>query len=118
LWKGQCNCSYWHGVFGGLYLPHLRSAIYKHLIGAEKVVDELAHPTGPTGSLHARKWIDHQILDFDKDGQDELLVNTPILGLYFSLASGGNLFELDYKPKSLNLLDILTRREEGYHKKL
>lgn len=127
LWKGQCNCSYWHGVFGGLYLPHLRSAIYKHLIQAEKVVDELAphhtvpglaHPTDPTGSLQAKNWIDHQILDFDKDGQDELLVNTPILGLYFSLAWGGNLFELDYKPKSLNLLDILTRREEGYHKKL
>ena len=118
LWKGQCNCSYWHGVFGGLYLPHLRSAIYKHLIHAEKVVDELARPTGPTNSLQAKNWIDHQILDFDKDGQDELLVNTPILGLYFSPASGGNLFELDYKPKSLNLLDILTRREEGYHKKL
>jgi alpha-amylase len=110
LWKGQCNCPYWHGVFGGLYLPHLRSAIYKHLIQAEKVVDELAHPK--------KNWIDHQILDFDKDGQDELLVHTPIWGLYFSLASGGSLFELDYKPKSVNLLDTLTRREEGYHKKL
>ncbi|MCK4428203.1 MAG: DUF1925 domain-containing protein, partial [candidate division Zixibacteria bacterium] len=118
LWKGQCNCPYWHGVFGGLYLPHLRSAIYKHLIEAEKVTDELAHPTGSTGSLQTKKWIDHQILDFDKDGQDELLVHTPIFGLYFSLASGGSLFELDFKPKSLNLLDTLTRREEGYHKKL
>jgi hypothetical protein len=118
LWKGQCNCPFWHGVFGGLYLPHLRSAIYKHLIQAEKVVDELAHPTGSTGSLQAKNWIDHQILDFDKDGQDELLVHTPIFGLYFSLASGGSLFELDFKPKALNLLDTLTRREEGYHKKL
>ena len=26
LHRGQCNCAYWHGVFGGLYLPHLRSA--------------------------------------------------------------------------------------------
>jgi hypothetical protein len=110
LWKGQCNCPYWHGVFGGLYLPHLRSAIYKHLIQAEKIVDELAHPK--------KNWIDHQILDFDKDGQDELLVHTPILGLHFSLNSGGSLFELDFKPKSVNLLDTLTRREEGYHKKL
>jgi len=118
LWKGQCNCPYWHGVFGGLYLPHLRSAIYQHLIQAEKVVDELAHPTGSTGSLQAKDWIDHQVLDFDKDGQDELLVHTPILGLYFSLSSGGSLFELDFKPKSINLLDTLTRREEGYHKKL
>jgi len=118
LWKGQCNCPYWHGVFGGLYLPHLRSAIYQHLIQAEKIVDGLAHPTGSTGSLQAKNWIDHQILDFDKDGQDELLVHTPILGLYFSLNSGGSLFEFDFKPKSINLLDTLTRREEGYHKKL
>jgi hypothetical protein len=110
LWKGQCNCPYWHGVFGGLYLPHLRSAIYKHLIQAEKVIDALDHPK--------KNWTDHQILDFDKDGQDELLVHTPSLGLYFSLNLGGTLFELDFKPKSINLLDTLTRREEGYHKKL
>jgi hypothetical protein len=110
LWKGQCNCPYWHGVFGGLYLPHLRSAIYEHLIEAEKIMDKVAHPK--------KNWIEYQILDFDKDGQNELLVHTPILGFYFSLASGGSLFELDFKPKSQNLLDTLTRREEGYHKKL
>jgi hypothetical protein len=119
LWKGQCNCPYWHGVFGGLYLPHLRSAIYQHLIQAEKVVDELAPYHLVQGLAHPKKnWTDYQILDFDKDGQDELLVHTSILGLYFSLASGGSLFELDYKPKSVNFLDTLTRREEGYHKKL
>src|SRR5262245_38107086 len=22
LFKGQCNCPYWHGVFGGAYLTH------------------------------------------------------------------------------------------------
>ena len=31
LWKAQCNCAYWHGVFGGLYLPHLRHGIYENL---------------------------------------------------------------------------------------
>ncbi|MGB8657144.1 MAG: alpha-amylase/4-alpha-glucanotransferase domain-containing protein [Candidatus Zixiibacteriota bacterium] len=110
LWKGQCNCPYWHGVFGGLYLPHLRSAIYKNLIEAEKLTDQLLHPN--------KSWVDCQLCDFDKDGRDELLVHTPVFGLYFSLASGGSLFELDFKPKSVNLLDTLTRREEGYHKKL
>ena len=24
LWRGQANDAYWHGVFGGCYLPHLR----------------------------------------------------------------------------------------------
>ena len=28
LYRGQCNCGYWHGAFGGIYLPHLRNAIY------------------------------------------------------------------------------------------
>jgi hypothetical protein len=29
LYRGQCNWPYWHGVFGGMYLPHLRSALYR-----------------------------------------------------------------------------------------
>jgi alpha-amylase len=110
LWKGQCNCPYWHGVFGGLYLPHLRSAVYRNLIQAEKLADELLHTE--------KTWIDHQLFDFDRDGQDELVVHTPIFGLYFSPSFGGNLYELDFKPKNVNLLDLLTRREEGYHRQL
>ncbi len=35
LYRGQCNCAYWHGAFGGIYLPHLRNAVYNHLIAAE-----------------------------------------------------------------------------------
>src|SRR4030043_779948 len=38
LYKAQCNDPYWHGVFGGLYLPHLRESAYRHLIGAEKLL--------------------------------------------------------------------------------
>jgi len=40
LYRGQCNCPYWHGVFGGMYLPHLRSALYRELIKADKLTDE------------------------------------------------------------------------------
>src|SRR5437667_154173 len=29
--RAQCNDAYWHGVFGGLYLPHLRAAIWQNL---------------------------------------------------------------------------------------
>ena len=38
LYRGQCNCSYWHGAFGGLYLPHLRHAVYAHLIAADTIL--------------------------------------------------------------------------------
>src|SRR5438309_7070373 len=33
--RAQCNDAYWHGVFGGLYLPHLREAIWRELARAE-----------------------------------------------------------------------------------
>ena len=34
---GQCNCPYWHGVFGGIYLPCPRFAVTSHLIAAESI---------------------------------------------------------------------------------
>lgn len=40
LYQGQCNCSYWHGAFGGCYLPHLRNAVYRNLIQAENRLNE------------------------------------------------------------------------------
>ena len=40
LYRGQCNCAYWHGSFGGLYLPHLRNAIYSGLIAAHNAIDD------------------------------------------------------------------------------
>ncbi len=110
LWKGQCNCPYWHGVFGGLYLPHLRSAIYRNLIEAEKIVDGLTSKD--------KDGMNGRILDLDGDGRDEVIIESPYLNLYFYPHLGGALYELDYKPKSFNLLDILNRRKEGYHRKL
>ncbi|PYU07201.1 MAG: hypothetical protein DMG34_04475 [Acidobacteria bacterium] len=35
LLRAQCNDAYWHGVFGGLYAPHLRTEIWRSLIRAE-----------------------------------------------------------------------------------
>ena len=40
------------------------------------------------------------------------------MNCFFSPSYGGCLFELDYRPKSFNLLNGLTRREEVYHKKV
>jgi alpha-amylase len=109
LWQGQCNCAYWHGVFGGLYLPHLRSAIYQHLINAEFEADKKLHKT--------KEWLDMETMDFDKDGRDEILVNTETMNLYIH-SIGGSLFEVDYKPKFYNLLNTLSRRKEAYHRKI
>ncbi len=110
LWAGQCNCPYWHGVFGGLYLNHLRYANYHELIQAEALLDQLEHDEG--------KWLEHTVTDFDCDGHDEILISNPRLNLYAAPNQGGGIFELDFKPAAINLLDTLTRREEAYHKKL
>ena len=109
LWAGQCNCPYWHGVFGGLYLSHLRFAIYRNLIQAENIADKALVSSNKIRAIKK---------DFNADGYDELLVETPALNLYFAPHVGGTLFELDIRGKAINLLDTMSRREEAYHRKL
>lgn len=108
LWAGQCNCAYWHGVFGGLYLPHLRQAIYHELLQAERLADKILETS------------EVQIVeeDFDKDGQREIVVETPNQNLLFAPQAGGTLFEWDLRDEGVNMLNVLTRRAEGYHKQL
>jgi hypothetical protein len=101
LYKAQCNDAYWHGVFGGLYLPHLREAVYHHLLEAEK------------GTPDEPAW---RAQDYDCDGQDELLYKGPTFGLLAKPSFGGALVEIDYRPWSRNLSDVLSRRRESYHR--
>lgn len=108
LWAGQCNCSYWHGVFGGLYLPHLRQAVYKELLVAEALADKAL---GTSGIQVIKE-------DFDKDGMDEILLESPLQNLYVSPHQGGSLFEWDLRKLKLNALNVLTRRSESYHRQL
>ena len=110
LYMGQCNCAYWHGVFGGLYLSYLRDAVYAHLIKAENVIQELQRG--------GKNYTEVVVTDFDKDGSEEVLVSNPYLNVYLSPRHGGTIFEIDYKPKAFNLTNVLTRRKEAYHKKI
>ncbi len=100
LYKSQCNDPYWHGVFGGLYLPHLREAAYYHLLQAEQA---LAPEAG---------W---QAGDFDADGRDELSRRNGRFGLWVKPDAGGALTEIDFYPQTRNLSDVLGRRPEAYH---
>jgi len=109
LWRGQCNDAYWHGVFGGLYLPHLRHAVFHHLIRAEQVLEETPRARG---SVRIEK------RDFDADGQAEVLLCSPHLALVVEPARGGGVVELDARAKAFNLGNTFTRRPEAYHRKL
>ena len=108
LWAGQCNCPYWHGVFGGVYLSHIRDAIYENLIKAESLADELS----------GKRFPGMELTDINVDGYPEIIIETKLINAYLSLNRGGSLYELDYKPCSKNILDTMTRRKEGYHEKL
>ncbi len=110
LWKAQANDTYWHGLFGGIYMSHVRSAIYHHLIKAENAADRLSF-----GSEH---WQRHQTTDFDRDSQQELLIESDQQNLYLDPQRGGILFEWDMRRSMHNLLCVMTRREEGYHRTL
>jgi len=110
LFQGQCNCAYWHGVFGGLYLNHLRTAVYSNLIESDKLIDEYLNISSNSHSITTT--------DFNCDGKKEIIFETPVANFYFSPEDGGTLFELDYKPKSFNCMNILSRREEAYHEDL
>jgi alpha-amylase len=109
LHQAQCNDAYWHGVFGGLYLPHLRHAIYENLIKAEALYDQKVH--------REKEWIDLEKLDFNGDGDEEVILKNLEMVLLFS-SRGGALLEMDDRSKAFNILGTLTRRKEGYHHNL
>jgi len=116
LWAAQCNCAYWHGVFGGTYLMHVRAANYAHLIAAEELVDSASLPGASAGTPGA--WARVEQGDLDADGHQEIVLNTDRQVLLFKPSSGGTLVEWDWRARRANLLNTMTRRREGYHGEL
>jgi alpha-amylase len=110
LYRGQCNCSYWHGAFGGIYLPHLRNAVYRHLIAADNLLDE-----AEGRELSGDGWVDATAEDFDFDAHPEVRLDNDKLVALIDPAAGGQIYELDVRSVRHNLLATLARRPEAYH---
>ncbi len=108
LYAGQCNCPYWHGVFGGLYLPHIRQAVGASLIEADTRLDRLL----------GRTEIDIHASDYDADGHDEIVCSGEVFTAVFKPRRGGVLLHLALNKHYFDVTDTLTRRKEGYHLKL
>lgn len=110
LYRGQCNCSYWHGAFGGIYLPHLRNAVYNHLIAADNLLDKVADKPA--------KWVEATADDFNFDGRQEIRLANDRMLAFLAPLEGGHIYELDVRSICHNLLATLTRRPEAYHRKV
>jgi hypothetical protein len=110
LYRGQCNCPYWHGAFGGIYLPHLRNAIYNQLIACDNLLDQAAGKTGP--------YVEATADDYNFDARQEIRLSTDRLICLLAPAAGGMMYELDVRSICHNLLATLARRPESYHRKI
>lgn len=108
LYRSQCNDSLWHGVFGGLYLPNLRNNAWASLIDAETQYEKLAGIKIPS----------MEIYDIDRDGFDEIYARNNDFNCMFVSRDFGQMTALELKKEKFNLLNVISRKKEAYHKKL
>jgi alpha-amylase len=107
LYRGQSNDCYWHGLFGGIYISHMRLATYEHLIAAEDLAD------GAAGELRAA-----ERRDLDMDGQDDVRLAGPGQVVTVDLTSGAGIGGWDVRAVRHALGAVLRRRPEAYHQTL
>ncbi|SNR84065.1 alpha-amylase [Methylobacillus rhizosphaerae] len=106
LYEAQANDAYWHGLFGGLYLPHLRRAVYQALVRLESLLDE----------VEARS--PQQVMDIDLDGHDEFFMQNGCLQAVIRLDGTASIAEFDSYKLKHNFADTLTRQTEHYHRRI
>ncbi|MEA2677486.1 MAG: 4-alpha-glucanotransferase, partial [Chloroflexota bacterium] len=104
LYRGQSNDCYWHGLFGGIYLVHMRMATLAELIAAEDLVLGGAAAGG--------------VADYDLDGRDEVLIGTVGQTVLIDPVEGGGISSWDLRASRVALASVMRRRPEAYHAKL
>lgn len=107
LLKGQANNAYWDNKLQGIYSPNERHNTYSNLIKAENLID--------AASRQVSKWLQVVEIDYDCDGNDEIIIETETQNIYISPALGGTILEHDFRPKNINLLNVISRKKENYH---
>ena len=106
LYQAQSNDAYWHGLFGGLYLPHLRRAVYRAIVALEEMLDRVeARPV-------------RVLQDLDLDGRKEIFLHSGDIQVVARQDGSGALCELDAYPLRHNFGDTLSRQAEHYHRKI
>lgn len=96
LLAAECNDVYWHGLFGGIYAPHLRNAAYTRLLRADA---QLPPPPPEATPREAAREV--------RSARLRAVVNPE---------DGGVIEELDYLPAFANVINSIARRPETYHR--
>jgi hypothetical protein len=106
LYEAQANDAYWHGLFGGLYLPHLRRAVYKAIVRLECLLDQVSGRAA------------RETMDIDLDGNDEILLQNGTLQAILMGDDSASICEFDAYALNHNFADTLARQVEHYHRKV
>ena len=107
LYAGQSNDCYWHGLFGGIYIPHMRLATFEHLIAAEDLAETAL---GTLVAAEAR--------DLDMDGMNEVRLADVGQVVTVDLDEGGGIGSWDIRAVRHALTAVMRRRPEAYHETL
>lgn len=106
LHRAQANDAYWHGLFGGLYLPHLRRAVWNNLVALEAGLD----------ARSPRPRVEYS--DLDLDGRTETRVHDDSLQAVVREDGQAAAVELCCYPLAHNFGDSLRRYHEHYHDRI
>ena len=106
LYRGQANDAYWHGLFGGLYLPHLRRSVFHHLLRLEAALDALA----PCPAMVCA--------DLDIDGCEEVFLKNRLVQAVLKKDGLAAVVEFDSYLLAQNFGDTLRRHDEHYYVKI
>ena len=109
LYRAQGSAVWFEGAEGGIYNAAIRNGFFSSLAECEGLVGKNNGDAGRVRTLR---------LDYDRDGEDEILVRTPHFLAIVDPNDGGTISELSSFIVPGNVLDATVRIDEPWHQEL
>lgn len=101
VWQAECNCPYWHGVFGGVYLENIRHANFGHAAKADAMLSPGPRPP--------------EVRDWDFDGRGEVGLRSHEHFVLVAPGRGGAILQWELRRRGWNMTHVVALRPEAYH---